>query len=638
MSVLALPLVPLVTSALIVLLQRHSRLTGLVAITGAAITLSLGVWAALAQPELTFQWSPAIQLGLGVEGFSRVMVILVPAVEVPVLAYAASTEADGRARLLALMTAFLAAMLLLVMARDFLMLLIGWELVGACSWALIAHAWRKPDNPRFARRVFVMTRTGDLGLYIAAGLTLASTGTFGFSDLGGISRPALDMIAAGVLLAAAAKSAQLPFAPWLFWAMAAPTPVSALLHSATLVAAGAYLLIVLAPWLAPVAWFLPVVAGIGLATTLAAGIVASIQHRVKQVLAGSTSAQYGLMFLAVGAGSSAAAGAHLVAHALFKSLLFLGAGVAMHAVGSNRLADMRLGRSLPTMALLSLIGVLALAALPPLGAAWTKEQVLAAAVHLSPWVGAGALVAGFFSALYGMRYQLLVYGLSDPARPLRRRPGRPETVAMGMLAAATLLLSLLWLPSAAGVVESVTVGDLIPSAAWELALGVAIIIAAAGVAVWSLRQGTLVGMGLPPAAHAAAEDWLGLASATQRLVVAPVLSLARVLAQMDDRVIDAGIRTVVAGTAMASRLLSRRAEWTFDGVVRGTAAVTLHAARASRTADDAGIDAAVEGSARVVSLAGNASRRLQTGMAHHYYVILAAGVIAMVLIFLIAVP
>jgi NADH-quinone oxidoreductase subunit L len=645
MTALALPLLPLGFAAVIAALHRHPRVLGPLAIAAAALALALGIWAALTEPALVWRWSPAISLGLSVAGFARVMVVLVPAIELPVIAYAAAAETEGRARLLSLMTAFLGAMLLLVTAADFVGLLIAWELVGAFSWALIAHGWRTPENPALAGRVFVMTRFGDLGLYLAAGFTFAAAGGFAFGDLATIGRPALDVIAAGVLLAAAAKSAQLPFSPWLFWAMAAPTPVSALLHSATMVAAGAYLLIILAPALEPVGWFLPAAAGIGLATALVAGFVAAIQRRVKQVLAGSTSAQYGLVFLAVGAGSIAAGGAHLVAHAVFKSLLFLGAGVALHAVGSNQLADMRLGRALRGTAMLSLAGALALAAVPPLGAAWTKEQVVSAAVHVSPWLGVGIFGAAFLSALYAARYQLLAFGPGAPpggaarGRPRRvRRPSSTETAAMGVLAAATILLSVLWLPGAAGLVETVMGAELAGGAPWELVLAAAIITVAAGLAWWLWRRDALVTMGLPPRAHAAAEDWLGLPAATRWVVAEPVLALSRALARIDDRVIDAGVRGVVAGTSFVARLFSSHGEWTFDGAVHGTANATLRLAGASRVADDRGIDAAVEQGARGVGVAGAASRRLQTGMAHHYYVIVAAGLAAVVLLLLLIAP
>ena len=637
---LALPLLPLAAALLLVAVHSRPRLLAPLAVSALVATLALGAWAALEEPAFGWQWSPAIRLQLSVEGFGRVMAVLVPLIATPIVAYAAATEEEGRLRLLAIMVAFVGAMLLLVSAADFLTLLIAWELVGAASWALIAHEWREPGNVQSAGQAFITTRFGDLGLYVAAGLLFAERGSFAFTGLAGVDRPYIDAIAAGVLLASAAKSAQVPFSPWLFSAMAGPTPVSALLHSATLVAAGAYLLIRLSPALEPVDWFLPAVVGIGLATAFAGGVVATIQTHAKRVLAGSTSAQYGLMFIAVGASSTAAAGAHLVAHAAFKSLLFLGAGVAIHATGSPSMSGMRLGRAIPLVAALSLAGVLALAAVPPIGGAWTKEEIVAAATEFSIWLGVGTLVAGFLSALYAMRYQALVWG-RDPAdegggrapgetRRLGHKPGPAEVGSIAVLAGITVLLSALWLPGGRDVVEDASAGNLFEAAPWEFVASIALITAAIGLARLMLQRGRLLSLGLSPQQQAAAGDWLGIPAAAKLLVVDPVLTLSTLLARFDNRVVDAGVRLAAAIAASFSRLFSLRAEWTVDGVVQAVARMTMLSAGGSRRADETAIDGAVEGGAWGVGVAGRASRRLQTGLAHHYYVILVVGFAAIV--------
>ena len=634
MIAVLLPLIPVAASGLLLLLRARPRTLAPAGLVALLATLALGAWAAATEPTIGWDWSPVIRTGLAVDGFSRVMVILVPAIAGPIFVYAAATEKEGRLRLLALMLAFTGAMLLLVSAADFLMLLFAWELVGATSWALIGHGWRETGNVGSATHAFVTTRVGDVGLYVAAGALFSATGSFAFGGVGRVSGWEQDVFAGGVLLAAAAKSAQVPFSPWLFSAMAGPTPVSALLHSATLVAAGAYLLIRVAPQLDAVDWFTPAVAATGLATAIAGGVVASVQTHAKRALAGSTSAQYGLMFVAVGASSTAAAGAHLVTHAAFKSLLFLCAGVAIHASGTHGLAGMRLGRVLPRVAALSAVGALALAALPPLGGAWSKEEIVAAGMHASPWLGAGVLIAGFLSAFYAARYQILAYGpgVASPGdggaihpEPLHHRPGGWEVGILAVLAGATLGLSLLWLPGAGAVVEDAAGGELVPSAPWELAVSVAAIVVALG-SVWLLTRRRRLGtLGLPRGLQEAAADWLGLPTTTRLLVVTPVIALSRLLARFDEMVVDAGVRAVghLAGTV--SKLLSLRVEWTFDGAVRAVAAATAQAALGSRKTDEAGIDGAVEGTARAVGTAGAQSRRLQTGLAHHYYVILASG-------------
>ena len=627
MSLLLVPLLPLAAAGAVLLLRSHPRAGAVVAVGGLALTALAGVWAAVTGPALTFAWSPAFDLVLRVDGFGRVMVVLVPFVAAPIVAYAARSEPQDRTRLLVLMLGFAAAMLVLVMAADFVTLLVAWELVGAASWALIGHGWRDRGNVEAATQSFITTRLGDLGLYVAAGATFAATGSFAFDGLPGAAGPWPQIVAAGILVAAAAKSAQVPFSPWLFAAMAGPTPVSALLYSATLVAAGAYLLIRLSPSLAAVAWFLPAVAIVGMATALAGGVVALVQRHAKRVLAASTSAQYGLMFVAVGAGSTAAAGAQLVTHAVFKSLLFLGAGIAIHATGTATLGERRLGRALPLVAVASGVGALALAGVPPLGGAWSKEAILAAAVGASPVLGAGVLAAGLLTALYAGRYQLLAFGRGEGQRGLRR-PTAAEIGAVGLLALATALLSGLWLPGAPALAEGLTGGSLAEGAPWELLAALAVVIGGAIVVVALDRRGRLMTLGRAAPTDGLVGEWLGLDALAGALVVRPVLRFSALLARLDDRVIDAGVRATARIAAFVSALVTRRVEISVDAVVHAGGSMAILTADLSRRSDDQVVDAAVEGSGRAVGIAGHQSRRLQTGLSHHYFVIVGAGLVA----------
>lgn len=622
---------PLAGAVLVGALRGRRGAQGGAAVGAMLLTLGLALWLLVAGAgELGWRWSARLGLRLALEGFAVPMAVLVPAIAAPILAYAAADrEERAPGRLLALMLGFVGAMELLVLAADLLTLLVAWELVGAFSYLLIAHYWREPWRPTSARQAFLTTRFGDLGLYLAAGAAYAAGGSLDYAALPGLGGTALGVVAGGVLLAAAAKSAQLPFAPWLFSAMAGPTPVSALLHSATLVAAGAYALVRLAPVLMAVPWFAPAATGIGLATALAGGVVAALQTDAKKALAGSTSSQYGLMFLAVGAGSTAAAGAHLVTHAAFKSLLFLGAGVAIHAAGSGELGRMRLGRVLPAAAVLFGVGALALAAVPPLGGAWSKEEVVAAAFARSSTLGWAALASGMLSAFYAARLYLLAYGPGG-AHDLHARPRRAELLGMGALAGYSLLLALLWLPGAEAVVEAGTAGRLPHGLAWGLAAALLAVAAAVGLAWLLWRRGRLLSLGLAPRAQAAIAAWLGVPAAARVLVAQPTLALARALARFDERVVDAGVRATAAVGRFFSRLFSRWGERGIEGVVWGLADATLAVASASGVADDRGVDGVVEGSARGIGRAGTLARRLQTGMAHHYYVIVAVGVLGAV--------
>lgn len=625
---------PFLGAAAILLFRRQRALIGPIAVGATALTLGVAGWAAAIQGSATWGWGPGIELELAVEGFARVMVVLVPTIALAVIAYAAVHEADDHAlpRLLAFLTAFVGAMELVVVAADFLTLLIGWELVGAASFALISHEWTDPERTRSAKEAFVTTKLGDVGLYLAAGAAFAASGGFRYADLEAApaGSPFLPVVAGGVLVAAAAKSAQLPFSPWLFSAMAGPTPVSALLHSATMVAAGAYVLVRLQPVLDQVAWFGPAVIALGLTTSLAGGVVALLQTDFKKALAGSTSAQFGLMLIGIGAGYTAAAAGQLTAHAAFKALLFLGAGIAANAGGTLDLGKLRLGSLLPRVAGLFGVGALALAAVPPLGGAFTKEAILSAAASAGAWVAAGTAVSGVLTALYARRLHLLGYG-PGPRRTAEKEPHRIEVASVALLAGLSLLLGGLWLPGGTSILENATGGLLAEREAWELPLSIGTVALAALVLFFLWRRERLETFALPERVRAGLAGWWGLPTAARVLVVDPLLRFARVLGRGDLGVIDAAVRAVAWIATSAASALRRGVEQVIDAiVVDGLGGGTLHTAGVSRRADDAGVDRAVEGLAHGFGRAGTSSRRLQSGMSHHYYTILAIGTVVVV--------
>jgi len=626
---------------------------------GAALLASLAAAALAAawlEPAASLSWGGPLRLQFAVTGAARILVVLVPVVAAPIVVFAGSVYRDdpGLRRLIGLLVAFVGAMELLLVAADLLTLLIAWELVAAFSWALIAHHWREVKPPQAALEAFVTVRFGAIGLFVAAGAAFAARGSLSFAAIAGADSATLGLIAAGVLLAAAAKSAQVPFSYWLFSAMEGPSPVSALLHSATMVAAGAYVLIRLQPALGSVPWFGPAVVGLGLVSALAGGVVALLQTDFKRALAASTTAQYGLMLIAVGAGSVGAATAQLVTHAFFKSLLFLGAGLALSLAGTGELGRLRLGRGQRVAAVLVGIGALALAAVLPLGGAFSKEFVLAAAASWSPLLGAGVLIAGFLSALYAGRIFALSYGpalvagraaprADQTAARLATVPSlgacaatvdcpepttpRPPVWAIGFLAAGTVLLGVLALPAAQAALERLTGGQLAAGRVWQLAASLGSI-AAAFALVWVLsRSGRLLTLGVPVRAQAQLADWLGLPTAVRRGVAEPVLVVARTLRRFDDHVIDAG----VWGAASSAVRLAARAmtfdDRVVDAAVWGVAKAGWLSALASRLWDDVVIDGAVEGTAKASWWAGKTVRRLQNGMVHDYYIIVAVGVV-----------
>ncbi|WP_324277007.1 proton-conducting transporter membrane subunit [Blastococcus brunescens] len=295
---------------------------------------------------------------------------------------------------------------------------------GATSYALIGYHWDESGKLAAGTRAFVTTRAGDLGLYVTAGAALAATGSLVLADLNSADGGWADLAAAGVLVAALGKSAQLPFSAWLSAAMQGPSPVSALLHSATMVAAGGYLLIRMQPLLAATGWAATAAAWAGALTALLLGAVAVAQTDLKQLLAASTAAQIGFVVLAAGVGATAGGTAQLVAHAAVKAGLFVAAGAWLTALGTKQLAGLRgAARRFPGMGAAATVAALALAGVPPLSLWATKDEVLAGvdgtALHI---VG---LAAAAVSAIYAGRILAVVLARPAGARRSTRRSRAP---------------------------------------------------------------------------------------------------------------------------------------------------------------------------------------------------------------------
>ncbi len=628
-----LPITSFCAAALLLMFghDRPGRLaSGAVAAMLMGVTLTAmavaGSW------EGTWTFSPALELSARLVPISAAVALLVPAVALPVVLFAAVHEPRaGLTRQVGLLVLFVGAMQLLVIADDLLTLLIGWELVGACSWALIAHDWRNSTTLHDAGWAFLATRFGDLGLFLAAMAAFAATGSLAFADLGRLEGMPLQLLTFGVLLSAAAKSAQLPFSFWLFNAMSGPSPASALLHAATMVAAGAYLLARLHPVLDTVAWFAPVVLALGLATALAGGVVAVLQPEAKKLLAASTSAHYGLMFVALGAGYPGVAIVHLVVHAWFKSLLFLGAGVASAVSGRHHMHNMALGRSLPVTAALVGSAGLALAGIPPLGGAWSKDLVGAAAGNAGHWWAWGVFLAGGLSACYAMRWQWLVFGPGATAAS-GAQPKGLTLLALALPALVTLALSLLWLPSIHEVAAHWLQTPLPSPPAWQLMAS--ILLAASGLYAgwWLAREHP--GLGRSGMAARLA-GWLGLPGLAHAAVARPAHTLARMTARFDDRVVDR-LPQILAGTAQALAGQTTRCDHgVVDRLPQLAARLGAWLAQAGSRVIETITDGIVEGTAWLVGITGTQSRRLESGLAHHYLVWVATGAMLMILLLLL---
>lgn len=615
-----------VAAALLLLPAGTASRVRLAAVSSAALVASLALAASAAAESgaAAMVFAPSFALTAAVEPMNGTLLLLVPAVALPVALFAAAHEdRRGLPRLVALLLFFVGAMQLLLLASDLLTLFIAWELVGACSWALIAHEWRDAGNVRAAMRAFIVTRGGDLGLVLAAMAAWSGAGSFAFADLHELGDPLLGLAAAGIVVSAAAKSAQAPFSFWLFRAMSGPTSASALLHSATMVAAGAYLLLRLQPVLADAGWFGPAVIVVGLTTAVAGGVVAVLQSNSKKLFAASTSAHYGLMFVATGAGYPAAALLHLVTHAFCKSLLFMTAGIASAACGTRRLSRGRLGRALPITAAAAAVGTLALAGVPPLAAAMTKDLAVAAAGEAGRWLALAVILAGGLSACYAFRALWASFGPpGNTAAKLAERPGPAVHLALAIPVASTLVLSLMWLPPIKKEIGD-RLGATLPQVdGWELVASVLLVVLGMLAGRWLANATPALGERGPEAAVA---DWFGLERLFDASITRPALRLAKSAASFDDRVLDRLPGAAAGAGRRASAWLSRGDDAVVDAGIRRTAAFGSWLSVAGARYAEAVADGVVLGLAWLVDRSGADLRRSETGLVHHYLVWIAGG-------------
>jgi NADH-quinone oxidoreductase subunit L len=455
-----IPAVPFASAALLALLGPRLARKAVAAIgvssVGVAAVIAIAVAASfLASPPPTSAFDQRLWTWISVAGFrpeialhldslSLVMAVVVTFVAFWIHLYSAEFMAgdEGYSRFFVYMNLFVASMVVLVLADNLLLLYLGWEGVGVCSYLLIGFWYRDPANGRAGQKAFIVTRVGDTAMAIGLFLLFHSLGTLRIPDL--MSRAAAEWhpgspmaIAAAALLlgGAVGKSAQLPLQTWLPDAMAGPTPTSALIHAATMVTAGVYLiarthvLFELAPTVQLA------VAVIGAATLLMAGFSGLVQNDIKRVLAYSTMSQIGYMFLALGVSAWSAAIFHFMTHAFFKALLFLAAGIVIEALHDEH--DIRrmggLRKALPVAFWTFLMGGLSLAGLPLVTAgAYSKDWIIASTAHnRALWMA--SIIGVVLTSMYTFRLILLVF--FGPLRtPVIRKPGYAMQLSVLVLA------------------------------------------------------------------------------------------------------------------------------------------------------------------------------------------------------------
>ncbi len=412
--------------------KPESKVAGYIIITALSGSLALSIWALAAVmgaphhellvPDISWvviEDGVSIYLGLMVDSLTAVMLIVVTVVSLMVQIYSQGyMRGDpGYHRYYAWMSLFTASMLGLVLADNLLFMFVFWELVGLCSYLLIGFWFHRPAAADAAKKAFIVTRLGDFGFLVGILLLYQNTGTFDIAELhslaitGALAGTTLTWAAIGIFAGAAGKSAQFPLHVWLPDAMEGPTPVSALIHAATMVAAGVFLVARTLPLFEHSVQALTTLAVIGGFTAIFAASMGLVMNDIKRVVAYSTISQLGYMMLGLGTGGVAVGIFHLFNHAFFKALLFLGAGSVNHATGTF---DMRLmgglRKAMPWTYATFVIAALSLAGIWPLSGFWSKDEILISSLESQPILFALVMTTVFMTAFYIFRVVFLTFG------------------------------------------------------------------------------------------------------------------------------------------------------------------------------------------------------------------------------------
>ena len=377
-----------------------------------------------------YQWteSPKIDFSFTLDGLSALMLLLVSGLSIFIQQFSTSymSKDENYRKYFVYFNFFVFSMLVLVMSSNFLIMFLGWELVGLSSYLLISFWSSKTSAAKAGNKAFILNRIGDFGFLVGLMFILNTFKSFDFQDVlhkaNDIPVNTITVITLFLILGAFGKSAQFPLFSWLPDAMEGPTPASALIHAATMVTAGVFMLVRISPLLQYSETTSFVVLVIGLLTALISAFSAINQYDIKKVLAYSTISQLGFMFIAIGVGAYVAAVFHLLTHAFFKALLFLGAGAVIEALHHEQ--DIRnmggLRKKMPLTAGMMGVGTLAISGIPPLAGFWSKDEILASifskgGIYLGFW--ALTLFAAVLTAFYMGRHWLLIFN-SEPSKPI----------------------------------------------------------------------------------------------------------------------------------------------------------------------------------------------------------------------------
>ena len=620
---------------------------------GRRVELTLGTWVS-GGPEgsLVLDW------GFTLDPLSAVMILVVTGVGLLIHVYSFGyMHGDaGFSRYFTYLNLFTGMMLTLVLGASFVVLFVGWEGVGLCSYLLIGFWYEDIAKASAGMKAFLVNRIGDFGFMIGMLLIFANYGTLNFHELGEIiigdpmATALLTGIALCLFVGAAGKSAQIPLYVWLPDAMAGPTPVSALIHAATMVTAGVYMVARVSPVFVAAPDAMLVVAGVGAATALFAASIGLVQNDIKKVLAYSTVSQLGFMFLGLGVGAFTAGIFHLTTHAFFKGLLFLGAGSVIHAMSGEQ--DMRLmgglRKKLPTTYWTFLVGTIAIAGFFPLAGFFSKDEILWKAFeHGHPILWALGTLAALMTAFYMFRLLFMTFfgecRADEETKSHIHESPRSMTIPLTVLAVLSVVGGWIGINKALAFGKDINFFEHWLQPVFEPAERVARARVAAGLA---------------PEAHGVHYslyfEWgfiaiaLGIATAgwlTARHLYRTRPDLPAVLASrlrlvhrllLEKYYVDEIYRFLFVDNLLR---FSRGLSWIdaniVDGAVNGTARGTLGAAHVSSDADRIGVDGMVNTTGHLVLGASALYRRLQTGVIQNYAVGIILGAFALISLYLI---
>jgi NADH-quinone oxidoreductase subunit L len=570
-----LPAVPFLAALAGLLLPRAPRAVAAGLGVGAAavvFVVSVGLAFSVDGPvESSRRWvdfgDVSVTLGVRLDPAAVLVAVAVTTVALAVQIYSVTYLADDDryGPYAAQVSLFTAAMLLVVVSGDLIELLVGWEVMGICSYLLIGHDRRLPEAPGAAVKAFLVTRVGDVGFLLGIALIGVHLDTFRITEvLASVHRLSPAMLTAVTLLllaGVAGKSAQFPLHTWLPDAMAGPTPISALIHAATMVAAGVYVVARLFPLFGPAHVTRHVLAVSAAITMLLGALAACAQEDIKRVLAWSTVSQLGYMSGALSVGAPPAALFHLLTHAAFKALLFLAAGAVIHAVGTNAMAAMGgLRRGMPVTFWTMTVGLAALVGFPPFAGFWSKDEIISVVWAGSGWaallVWASAVVTVAVTGWYATRLWLRTF-FGAPRGPAAEHPHEPPWLMRGplvVLAVPSALLGFAGLASGfahrLGFESPVHIGTATIAPMICLLAGVG-----SAWFAWRRAAGADPALALGPARVVLAEAFY-LDTVQDILVVRPVRALARTVRRIDESIVDGAVEATGRGTRSLGAVLS----------------------------------------------------------------------------------